>query len=107
VTNPEESVSTLEAFRVSPDVFSLFKRVPLKDVLNLYSRHFDEDNVKRFQHVPTSSFLCLNGQVYEETDEVATGFPLHHVIAKFYMHVFGEEALKKAAHKPLCWFTPS
>jgi hypothetical protein len=47
-----------------------------------------------------SSFVCFNGQFYEETDGVTMGSPQSPVIASFCVEVFEEEALKRAAHKP-------
>jgi hypothetical protein len=50
---------------VSFDVVSLFTRVPIKETMSLLSRHFEEDILKLFRHVLTSSYFCFAGQFYE------------------------------------------
>jgi hypothetical protein len=76
-------------------------RVP---ALRLLSRHFDGAILRLFRHVLTSSFFSFNGQFYEQTDGVAMGSPLSHVIANYFMEYFEEMALESATYKPLCWF---
>lgn len=109
--NSEEFVCTLYLLRGSPqdillsfDVTSLFTRVPLREAIILLNRRLDEGNVNFFRRVLTSSFFCLKWQFYEQSEGVATGLPLSPVIANFCMEAFEEEALKMAAHIPVCWF---
>jgi retron-type reverse transcriptase len=89
---------------VSFDVVSLFTKVPINDTMDLLRRHFDEDILRLFRHVLTTSYFSFNGQFYEQIDGVAMGPPLSLVIANFYMEDFEERTLDLAPHKPLCWF---
>jgi hypothetical protein len=80
VKNPEDFAQTLDTLRVGPkdilvsvDVISLFTRLPLNNALDLLTRHFDENILKLFRHVLTSSFFSFNVQFYEQTDRVAHG----------------------------------
>ena len=52
----------------------------------------------------TSTYFCVDGQFYEQTDGVAKGSPLSPVIANFYMEDFETKATKQATHKPACWY---
>jgi hypothetical protein len=72
--------------------------------MDLLRRHIDEDILRLFRHVLTTSYFSLKGQFYEQIDGVAMGSPLSPFIAKFYMEDFEERALYFALHKPLCWF---
>jgi hypothetical protein len=110
VRNSKAFICTPDTLHISPekilvsfDITSLFARLLLRDTLNLLSWNFDEDNVNIFCHVLTY-FFCFNKQCCEQTDGVAMGSFLSLVIADFYMEAFEEEALKRAAHKSLCWF---
>jgi hypothetical protein len=62
-----------EDILVSFDVVSLFTMVPIVEALRLLSRNFDEDILRLFRHMLTSSFSRFNGQFYEQTDGVAMG----------------------------------
>ncbi|PNF15534.1 hypothetical protein B7P43_G16534 [Cryptotermes secundus] len=111
VRNSMEFVHTLDSLHVDPhdimvsfDVVSLFTRVPIKDTMGLLGRHFEENILRLFRHVLTTSYFTFNGQFYEQTDGVAMGSPLSPVISNLYMEDFEERALDLAPHKPRCWF---
>jgi hypothetical protein len=95
VRNSEEFVRTLDTHRVnledilnSFDAITLFTRNPPKDALSLLNRYFYEDSMRIFRHVLTPSFLCFNGQFYEQIDGVAMGSSLSPVMANFYPKTF-------------------
>jgi hypothetical protein len=103
VKNAVEFVQTLNSLRVNPhdimvsfDVVSLFTKVPVNDTMYLLRQHFDEDILRLFHDVLTTSFFSFNGQFYEQIDGVAMGSPLSPVIANFYMEDFEERALNLA-----------
>jgi hypothetical protein len=111
VKNSMESVNTIKSLRAGPEdilvsfnVISLFTTVPIGEALHLLSRHVDEDILRFFCYVLTSSFFSFNSQFYEQTDGVAMGSPLSPVIANCFMEHFKEMALEGTTHKPLCWF---
>jgi hypothetical protein len=89
---------------VSFDVVSLFTKVPVKESLTLLSQHFKEEVLSLFKHVLTSTYFCVEGQFYKQTDGVAMGSPLSPVIANFYMEDFEIKAIETATHKPACWY---
>jgi hypothetical protein len=53
--------------------------------LRFLSRHFDEDMLRLFRHVLTSSFFSFNGQFYKQINCVAMCSSLSPVIADFFM----------------------
>ena len=89
---------------VSFDVISLFTKVPVDDSLSLLSRHFTEEILALFRLVLTSTYVCFNGQYFEQTDGVAMDSPMSPVFAKFFMEDFEERALNQATHMPTCWY---
>jgi hypothetical protein len=89
---------------LSFDVVSLLTRVPIKDTMDLLGRHFEDDILRLFRHVLTTSYFSFNGQFYEQIDAVVISSPLSPFIANFYMEDFEERALDLAPHKPICWF---
>lgn len=102
----EKFVRTLDTLRVnhkdisfSFDAVSLFIRVPHKDVLNLLSQHFDEDNLRLFCHVLMSSFSVPRTD--EQIGGLATSSSPSPVTTNFFMEDLEEEALKRASNKPL------
>jgi len=72
---------------VSFDVVSLFTKVPVQDSLSLLSHHFTDD-IALFKLVLTSTYFCVHGQYFEQTDGVAMGSPLSPVITNFFMEDF-------------------
>jgi retron-type reverse transcriptase len=89
---------------VSFDVVSLFTNIPIVDSLELLSHHFEDDVLALFKHVLTTTYVCFDGQFYEQTEGVAMGSPLSPVIANFFMEDFEKNAIEQATHKPVCWF---
>jgi retron-type reverse transcriptase len=89
---------------VSFDVVSLFTKVPVKESLTLLSQHFKDEVLALFKHVLTSTYFCVEGQFYEQTDGVAVGSPLSPVIANIYIENFEIKAIETATHKPACWY---
>ena len=49
-----------------------------------------------FLDVLTSTYFCVDGQFFEQTDGVAMGSPLSPVIATFYMEEFEKNAIETA-----------
>jgi hypothetical protein len=86
------------------DIVSPFTRVPIKEIMYLLGRHFEEDVLGLFRHVLSTSYFTFNGQFYGQTDGVAVGSPLTPVIGNFYMEDYEETALESAPLKPRCWF---
>jgi hypothetical protein len=82
----------------------LFTRVAIKDTMDLLGRHFEEDILRLFRHILTTSYFSFNSQFYEQIDGTAMGSSLSPVIVNFYMEDFEERALDLVPHKPLCWF---
>jgi hypothetical protein len=89
-----------EDILVSFNVISLITVVPSGEVLHLLSQHSDEDILRLFHHVLTSSFPSFNGQICKHTNSVATGLPLSPVTANFMEHS-EEMALEGTTRKPL------
>jgi len=79
---------------VSFDVVTLFTKVPVEELLTLLSQHYNDDILALYKHVLTSTYFCVDGQFYEQTDGVAMGYPLSPVIANFYMEDFEMKAIK-------------
>jgi len=101
----------LESLKIKPgdlmvsfDVVSLFTKFRVEESLTLLSQHFNDDILALYKHVITSTYFCLDGQFYEQTEGVSMGSPLSPVIANFYMENFEMRAIKKATHKPACWY---
>jgi hypothetical protein len=72
VRNLVKIINTLGSLQISPhdimvsfDVVLLFTRVPIKDTMELLGRHFEEDILRLFRHVLTTSYFSFNGQFYE------------------------------------------
>ena len=89
---------------VSFDVVSLFTKVPVEEAITLLSRHFKDEDLALYKHVLTSTYFCVDGQFFEQTDGVAMDTPLSPVIANFYMEEFEKNAIETATHKPACWY---
>jgi hypothetical protein len=51
---------------VSFDVVSLFTKVPVEESLTLLSRHFKNEILALHKHVLTSTYFCIDGQLYEQ-----------------------------------------
>jgi hypothetical protein len=68
---------------VSFDGLSLFTSVRIRETMSLLSRHFEEDILRPFRQVLTSSYFSFAGQFYEQIDGVAMVSPLFTVIANF------------------------
>jgi hypothetical protein len=73
---------------VSFEVVLLLTRVPIKETMDLLGRYSEEDVLRPFPHVLTTSYFSFNGQFYEQIDGVATGSPLFMVNTNFYMEDF-------------------
>jgi len=111
VKNSFHFIRILESLTIKPgdlmvsfDMVSLFIKVPVEEPLTLLSQHFNDDILALYKHVLTSTYFSVDGQFYEQTDGVAMGSPLSPVIANFYMEDFEMKAIKKATHKPTCWY---
>jgi len=73
---------------VSFDVVSLFTKVPVEESLTLLKQHFNNETLALYKHMVTSTYFCIDGQFYEQTDGVAMGSTLSPVIANFFMEDF-------------------
>jgi hypothetical protein len=73
------------------NVVFLFTKVPIADSLELLSHHFEEDVLALFQHMPTSTYFCFDGQFYEQSYGAAVGSTLSPGIANFLMEDFEKE----------------
>jgi len=111
VKNSLHFIRILESLKTKPgdlivsfDVVSLFTKVPVEESLTLLSQHFNKYILALYKHVLTSTYFCVDGQFYEQTDGIAMGSPLSPVIAKFYMEDFELKAIKQATNKPACWY---
>jgi hypothetical protein len=83
IKNSTDFGHTLGSLCTGPAV-SLFTRVPIKEIMSLLSRHFEEDILRLFHHVLMASYFSFSGQCYEQIDGVAIGSPLSPVIANFH-----------------------
>jgi hypothetical protein len=79
---------------VSFDVISLFTKVPVEESLILLKQHFSNEILALYKHILTSTYFCIEGQYYDQTDGVAMGSPLSPVIANFYMEDFERKAIE-------------
>jgi hypothetical protein len=79
--------------------------VPIVKALHLLIWHSDDDILRLFHHVQTSSFFRFTGQFYEQTSGVTMGLPLSPVIANFFMEHFEETNREGANHKLFASFT--
>jgi len=111
VKNSFHSIEILKSLKIKPDdimvsfdVVSLFTKVPVEESLTLLRKHFKDEILALYKHALTSTYFCVDGQFYEQTDGVAMGSPLSPVIANFYMDDFEMKAIEKATHKPACWY---
>jgi len=86
------------------EVVSLFTKAPVEDSLTLLSQHYNKDILALYKHVLTSTYFCVDGQIYEQTDGVAMSSPLSPVIANFYMENFEMKAIKQTTLKPACCY---
>jgi hypothetical protein len=82
---------------------SLFTGMPIKETMDLLGRYFEEDILRLFRHVLTTSYLSFNGQFYGQADCGVMGSPPSPVIAIFYMEDFENAALDSAPQEPLYW----
>jgi hypothetical protein len=94
----------LDGLMVSFHVVSLFTRVPTMESMGLLKLHFGEDILALFRHPLASTYICIGGEFYEQTDGVAMGFSLSPVINNFFIEHFEQRALEQANHKPQCSF---
>jgi len=60
---------------VSFDVVSLFTKVPVEESLILLRQHFKDEILALYKHVLTSTYFCVDGQFYEQTDGGGDGLP--------------------------------
>jgi hypothetical protein len=96
---------------VSFDVELLFTRVPLKETMDLLGRRSEEDILRLFCHVLTTSYFSFSAQFCEQIDGVAMDSPLSPVITIFCMEDFKERELDLPPISPstgfAMWTTPS
>jgi hypothetical protein len=79
-----------------------FTRVPVKEIMHLIGRHFEEI-LRHFRYVLTTTpYFSFNGQFYGKIDGVVMGSPLSSVIANLYMQDFVKVALDSAHQNPFC-----
>jgi hypothetical protein len=90
---------------VSFDVVSLFIKVLVVDSLTLFSRYFNHEILSLYKHVLTSTYFCIDIQLYEQTAGAAMGSPISPVIAIFYVEDFEKKALANATHQPAWWYS--
>jgi hypothetical protein len=108
VKNSIQFIQILESVRLKPDdlmvsfeVVSLFTKVPITDIIELLTHHFEYDVLALFKHVLAPTYFCFKGQFYEQTEALAMVSPLSPVVAIF-MGDFGKKRIELATHKPPC-----
>jgi hypothetical protein len=69
-------------------VISLFTKVPVREALDLSSRHIYEEILRFLCHILTSSSFCFRDQFYDQTNWKVIGSTPSPVIANFYMEEF-------------------
>ena len=99
---------------VSYDVTALFTNVPLDETINIlvnkaftddwfnktYGLNLQQDQlVKLLEIATTNQLFQFDGQLYEQTDGVATGSPLGHLLANVFM-CHHEQKLKRDGLMP-------
>jgi len=76
------------------DMVSQFTKVKFEESLTLLSHHLNKNIMSLYKHVLTSTYYCVDGQFYEQTDVVAMGSLLSPGIANVYREDFGTNAIK-------------
>jgi hypothetical protein len=96
VKNSMKFVHTLGSLQVNPcdimvsfEVVLLLTRVTMKETMDLLGQYSEEDILRTFPHVLTTSYFSFNGQFCEQTDGVAMGSPLSPVMANLYTRTYG------------------
>ena len=89
---------------VSFDVVSLFTKVPIVNLLELLSHHFEYVVLALFKHALTSTYFRFDGQFYEQMEGVAMSSPIFPVIANLFREDFEKKAAEQATHKTVCCF---
>ena len=75
VKNSFHFIEILKTLKIKPgdlmvsfDVVSLFTKVPVEESLTLLSQHFNKEILSLYKHVLTSTYFCVDGQFYEQTE---------------------------------------
>ena len=122
VSNSAEFVSFTKSIRVpsdyvlvSYDVVSLFTNVPTDLAVSIVKKRLDEMDVSHLtelspdqiadllQFCLSSTFLCYDGQFYEQVFGTAMGSPVSVVVANIVMEDIESRALQSAPVQPLFW----
>jgi hypothetical protein len=75
VKNSFHLIEILKSVKIKPgdlmvsfDVVSLFTKVPVEESITLLTQHFNKEILALFKHVLTSTYFCIDGQFYEQTE---------------------------------------
>lgn len=85
---------------VSPDVVSLYTKVPVQQTLQWLKPLFPESTLDLFRYVLASTYCMFNGLFYKQSQGVAMGSPLSSIVADFFMEKSEQHALESAPLKP-------
>ena len=101
---------------VSFDVTSLYKNIPIIDMLNIIKDYVNnDDQFTRKTAIPQDKFLDLvhlvltttwytfNSQFYQQTDGVTMGGPASPTTAEIYMQAYECTAITMALYPPKVW----
>eukprot|EP00253_Pinus_taeda_P030797 PITA_30797 len=89
-----------EDILVSFDVVSLYTCIPINEAMEVINKLTDPDTAKLVELCLTSTFFSFEGEFYEQTCEVAMGYPLSHVVANLFMEDFESKALASSRLLP-------
>jgi hypothetical protein len=85
---------------ISFDALSFFIRVPVREAMSFLGRHFEEDILRLFHHVLTSSYFSFAGQFTNKLT-VQMWVHLSPVIANFFTEDFSKKmAFHQSTLKP-------
>ena len=104
------------------DVTALFTSVPVKAALGIIQDLLEENNTLKERTVLLvkdiilllefclhNTYFSLQGQLYEQVEGAAMGYPVSPIVANVYMKYFEQTALSTATHPLECglgmWMT--
>ena len=88
---------------VSFNVVSLYTKIPVKEAIKVITRTTDSGTADLVEVCLKSTYFSFWGDIYEQTNGVATGSPLSPVVANIFMEYFEEMDINTSPLKPKEW----